>query len=1124
MSLQTQSSGGSSCSNGSFHGSHNFDGQVFSEVVGDGPTFSSRQGVDCNRWRDLFPLPLLPDRLSAPRLQSGYISIGSKRNFRRRAHHASQVNQIISTLNEMTGHGGEHRFKPSKAQKCAQQSLLVQVAHSPKCAAPVQLREAVHELLHLSPSSYLAEEEARSTVRSYNKGLVSLPNPGDKVFSAESLLDDIGRDILWDPIDKLFSPEVSLDSKLKPYMDDVLRNDSRAYHDFVGDLWKRGMLKFGGDRRSTVTPFFVAKKNGKLRLVLDCRASNQFFRPPPDIAMSAGYSFAQLELEPEDTMYVAQSDIQDYFYSIGLPDFLHPFFALPPIRPEWLAEQIQELQGWDHRVACYPQLVVIPMGWSWAMYFAQRIHQHQVMLGTGMSFEEILVDGRPAPLLRSVKAIAVPYADNLNIVGVSREHVQDLKDKAVARLREVGFRVHEEEDAQPHAKALGFILDGQRGRAHPIPEKRDRVIATLRWLSGRPRVSGRVLERVIGHCIHFFMLRRELLSIFRSVYDFKTAHYTTQKRLWRSAADECRWAANLLVICEADLKKSWSSTLTASDACLSGTATCSLELEPSEIRIMGSCRELWRFRSNDPSCKARDSVLALDPFKDVETVLPWHVLEDPFRINQQFPNVRKDVATSPEWKLQFSARMTKAEHITILEGRASLQSFRHKLRSVNHFGKRHLHLGDNLGMVLAFDRGRAKAIPLLFCCRRAAALSFASNSVFCHRWIPSEWNPADGPSRRWEKTRKVEVSARKKAKEVSKKIYPSKGQVDQCYIPSADIDPRFETSCSVGDQIIKSTNMRAIRSQVRGKNAEERSAKRASLTHNLQAPPRFNGQTALEVMAVSPRTSKDYQRRVLVFQGYCRIHQLETTTSCQIDHALTLFLNQGFSEGMDISEAAKFFASVMEANPVVGRTGLVRSKRALKGWKNLDPGNSRSPLAWPFISLMATTLMQLGLPHAALCILTMFSTYIRPSEALKIRCQDLVRSVQLWVAWAINLNPLESMEQSKVGLSDEAILLDSQGMDFLGPALERLRTGAAPTDLLFCMDYPTLHASWKKALISLNLPQDFAVLYQIRHSGASWDALRKYRSLLEIKLRQIRKRAEASPRLLKGMVSAFTCP
>lgn len=49
----------------------------------------------------------------------------------------------------MTGHGGEHRFKPSKAQKCAQQSLLVQVAHSPKCAAPVQLREACNPQLSI---------------------------------------------------------------------------------------------------------------------------------------------------------------------------------------------------------------------------------------------------------------------------------------------------------------------------------------------------------------------------------------------------------------------------------------------------------------------------------------------------------------------------------------------------------------------------------------------------------------------------------------------------------------------------------------------------------------------------------------------------------------------------------------------------------------------------------------------------------------------------------------------------------------------------------------------------------------------------------------------------------------
>ena len=68
----------------------------------------------------------------------------------------------------------------------------------------------------------------------------------------------------------------------------------------------------------------------------------------------------------------------------------------------------------------------------------------------------------------------------------------------------------------------------------------------------------------------FFMLRREMLSIFRSVYDFKTAHYNKQVRLWRSAADEGRWAANLLWICESDMGKQWSGEVAVSDACLSG--------------------------------------------------------------------------------------------------------------------------------------------------------------------------------------------------------------------------------------------------------------------------------------------------------------------------------------------------------------------------------------------------------------------------------------------------------------------------------------------------------------------------------------------------------------------------
>ena len=732
---------------------------------------------DAGRQRDLLPLPLLPDHLTSPKVNLHDSSSRSRRNTARRAHHACQVNDAIKAINMLAGHKVSAHGEPSEAQREAQFNLLKQVSRSPKSASFVQQQEAVHELLRVSLSSYQCEDEARSTVRSYDKGLTSLPECGAQVFEASELLDEVGRDILQDPREHLFMPDATIDKKVKPYMDEILKNDAEVYHDFIFDLWQRGMITFGQVKKSIITPFFVIKKNQRLRLVLDCRATNQLFRPPPDIAMAAGYSFGQLELSSKDTMYVAQSDIKDYFYSIGLPSYLYPFFSLPPIRPGKLRDRIPDLQGMAESDTIFPQMRVVPMGWNWAMYFAQRIHQHQVMIGAGLEATQILADGRPPPDLCSGTTVVIPYADNLNVVGIDQKEVQRVKDAAVSQLRSVGFRVHEEEDAKSSAKALGFILDGVGGRVHPIPEKRDKIILALKWLAKRPRITGRSLERIIGHCIHLFMLRREFLSIFRSVYDFKTANLHRRARLWKSAAAECEWASHLLVLCESDLRKPWSGHITVSDACLSGTATCAMETDPRVVQQVGQGRELWRFRSSLPSKKARDTVLALDPFKDLETALPWDAVYDPFQLNHEFQNVPREIALSADCKVMFSSRMYLKEAITVLEGRATLQSIRHKSRSIRHFGCKHLHLGDNLGMVLAFDRGRAKAIPLLFCCRRALAYSLACGTQFVHRWIPSEFNAADSPSRQWEgegsQKTPYEESQKAKKRFVTEILYPN---------------------------------------------------------------------------------------------------------------------------------------------------------------------------------------------------------------------------------------------------------------------------------------------------------------------------------------------------------------
>ena len=221
--------------------------------------------------------------------------------------------------------------------------------------------------------------------------------------------------------------------------------------------------------------------------------------------------------------------------------------------------------------------------------------------------------------------------------------------------------------------------------------------------------------------------------------------------------------------------------------------------------------------------------------------------------------------------------------------------------------------------------------------------------------------------------------------------------------------------------------------------------KRSDLKKGSKPLQRFSTQTTLEAFAVSPSTALDYYRRNLVFQNYCNLLGLNLMDVSQVDLALTEFLNQAFFEGLDISEASKFYAAALECYPTAG---FARSKSALKGWQNLDPGQSRTPLAWPLVAYLAMTLMQLGNHAAALCVLTMSTTYMRPSEAIKLRKCDLVRSSHLQVSWTLNLNAQDEDNPSKVGLTDETLLLDSPAMPFLEPALQKLAQGAPHINFL----------------------------------------------------------------------------
>lgn len=100
-----------------------------------------------------------------------------------------------------------------------------------------------------------------------------------------------------------------------------------------------------------------------------------------------------------------------------------------------------------------------------------------------------------------------------------------------------------------------------------------------------------------------------------------------------------------------------------------------------------------------------------------------------------------------EWGKKIAGRWSRSEAIHGVEGSACSLWSRRSPRCTSNFGKRHLGLGDNMAVVCSLAKGRASDFPLLHSCRVTFAVALAADMLVTCRWIPSEANPADGPSR-----------------------------------------------------------------------------------------------------------------------------------------------------------------------------------------------------------------------------------------------------------------------------------------------------------------------------------------------------------------------------------------
>ena len=157
----------------------------------------------------------------------------------------------------------------------------------------------------------------------------------------------------------------------------------------------------------------------------------------------------------------------------------------------------------------------MPIGWSWALYFAQEIISEQCRIACGATTTELVRDKTAAPMLSPGKAVIGVHVDNVHTFGGT---IQD------------AFRQHDQDPAPLWISRYSFWswscfwtnLSWHNGTDLQLWERESRrqgeawegvkLWLTTRALLRPRRISEELLRVWIGHVNFHFLLARPLLS------------------------------------------------------------------------------------------------------------------------------------------------------------------------------------------------------------------------------------------------------------------------------------------------------------------------------------------------------------------------------------------------------------------------------------------------------------------------------------------------------------------------------------------------------------------------------------------------------------------------------------
>ena len=94
----------------------------------------------------------------------------------------------------------------------------------------------------------------------------------------------------------------------QPYWDPSLRASRRKRREFYQLLLANNMLTFRRKARSLVGAFFVWKKDGSIRLIIDARATNLCCKPPPKTELGTISALSMVDLSADELEAIARAE------------------------------------------------------------------------------------------------------------------------------------------------------------------------------------------------------------------------------------------------------------------------------------------------------------------------------------------------------------------------------------------------------------------------------------------------------------------------------------------------------------------------------------------------------------------------------------------------------------------------------------------------------------------------------------------------------------------------------------------------------------------------------------------------------------------------------------------------